>query len=932
MDGDVADLAAWRRRVDGELASLRQSRDDARRARRARRGRAAVAEAPLRRRGRRRLRRRRVQSAQLQAHAAVSAAIAPVQAHLERELSVVRRHVAALRSGGSFENVLPGDVEDALAADRPSELLVKGVVASACADVEATLEKKLTTVLSARVALDLEAKAKDVQRDAEDRVFARVRAAATRTGARAGLLACLGEGEVGEGGGPFGQAAADAAAARTATVDAAVAATREHAARLAELRDDLEKARADARTERDQRSAAVDAARADLTKQAVAAMARATEARDAVASCQSFVDAAEAAARARGDRERSEVLQKVAVYADEARVDVGELRRRQAASESALGALEEKLHLLLKLETRLGNVLEVKIAEQASDGDGRDRRLARLEAWRDEHGGGGAEGAIKKLGDADETARKVSRDVARRVSALEEQLEPLQRHARDAPASRLALRRDVADAAARADALAKNVDEQALAHRAAADHGELRATVSRHHGDLSTSSQLAFERSARRAFQRDATNDLEAVRAVAKGALGRTERVLVELDAVARRVDDLAADVKTSATLAARGGRAARRRWRWRRRPRDDADADESKPVVRVVLARERAGGVATSPTASGGATSPSLSKTPSPSKTPSRRSDSDEDLDDVEDVPLDAAPAPAPEKPLDPVVVRMRSPSPKALPSPASSTSSRGRRSPLAPLDGASPKAFPSTKKRSPVASLGLPSPAPSSDWDASLPASPAAPADRGPPAPRRARRRSSAAGASPESIREEEGGDDDEAPAKAFLTAQPTPTSPSSKSSAASEPRAAPRPRATTATTYAGDPDARRRRSDKSEDSDSDGPAPPSPARPARRVRSLADDGPASPAADIPEIPEMEDTLDALLGATASPSPPRAAPSARSFAPPPRRARGDGSVDESSDDGDGGGEPTMTLSFGGGGDSSGDETPPEAAPAAAP
>jgi len=444
------------------------------------------------------------------------------------------------------------------------------------------LEKKLTTVLSARVALDLEAKAKDVQRDAEDHVFARVRAAATRTGARAGLLACLGEGEVGEGGGPFGQAAADAAAARTATVDAAVAATREHAARLAELRGDLEKARADAREERDQRSAAVEAARADLTKQAVAAMARATEARDAVASCQSFVDAAEAAARARGDRERSEVLQKVAVYADEARVDVGELRRRQAASESALGALEEKLHLvkdsasravedapavrraaaagaridaaeeqLLKLETRLGNVLEVKIAEQASDGDGRDRRLARLEAWRDEHGGGGAEGAIKKLGDADETARKVSRDVARRVSALEEQLEPLQRHARDAPASRLArCERDVADAAAKADALARDLDEKALAHRAAvnaaskaadgatkklagrvdefseavngarnlrirvdaleADHGELRATVSRHHGDLSTSSQLAFERSAKdaRVFQRDVTNDL----------------------------------------------------------------------------------------------------------------------------------------------------------------------------------------------------------------------------------------------------------------------------------------------------------------------------------------------------------------------------------------------------------------------------------------
>ncbi|KAH8048477.1 hypothetical protein JL720_15849 [Aureococcus anophagefferens] len=118
MDGDVADLAAWRRRVDGELASLRQSRDDARRA-----------HDELAEDVRRLLKRlfggeggggydggELVQSAQLQAHAAVSAAIAPVQAHLERELSVVRRHVAALRSGGSFDNVLPGD-EDALTAD-----------------------------------------------------------------------------------------------------------------------------------------------------------------------------------------------------------------------------------------------------------------------------------------------------------------------------------------------------------------------------------------------------------------------------------------------------------------------------------------------------------------------------------------------------------------------------------------------------------------------------------------------------------------------------------------------------------------------------------------------------------------------------------------------------------------------------------------------
>ena len=95
-----------------------------------------------------------VQSAQLQAHAAVSAAIAPVQSHLERELAVVRRHVAALRAGGSYGSLVEGDVDAALTAERPSELLVKGVVAGAVSEAEAALEKKLAATLTARVACD----------------------------------------------------------------------------------------------------------------------------------------------------------------------------------------------------------------------------------------------------------------------------------------------------------------------------------------------------------------------------------------------------------------------------------------------------------------------------------------------------------------------------------------------------------------------------------------------------------------------------------------------------------------------------------------------------------------------------------------------------------------------------------------------------------
>ena len=53
------------------------------------------------------------------------------------------RHVAALRSGGSFESMQPGDVDSALTAERPSELLIKGVVAGAVSEAESRLEERL---------------------------------------------------------------------------------------------------------------------------------------------------------------------------------------------------------------------------------------------------------------------------------------------------------------------------------------------------------------------------------------------------------------------------------------------------------------------------------------------------------------------------------------------------------------------------------------------------------------------------------------------------------------------------------------------------------------------------------------------------------------------------------------------------------------------
>ena len=124
---------AWRRRVDADVAQLRSDRDELRRQN------SELLETVRRMAGGDGMEGDVVARAQVQAHAAASAAVVPVQAHLERELSLVRRHVAALRSGGSFESIQASDVDEALTSQRPSELLIKGVVAGAVS--ETRLEK-----------------------------------------------------------------------------------------------------------------------------------------------------------------------------------------------------------------------------------------------------------------------------------------------------------------------------------------------------------------------------------------------------------------------------------------------------------------------------------------------------------------------------------------------------------------------------------------------------------------------------------------------------------------------------------------------------------------------------------------------------------------------------------------------------------------------
>ena len=78
------------------------------------------------------------------------------------------------------------------------------------------------------------------------------------------------------------------------------------------------------------------------------------------------------------------------------------------------------------------------------------------------------------------------------------------------------------------------------------EQNDLRQLIQRHHGELAASQTAEVEKLAKEILRsrRDRRVELDGVRNVAKGALRRTDRVLVELDAVARRVDELHSDVR----------------------------------------------------------------------------------------------------------------------------------------------------------------------------------------------------------------------------------------------------------------------------------------------------------------------------------------------------------------------------------------------------
>merc|ERR1719421_2432241 len=252
---------------------------------------------------------------------------------------------------------------------------------------------------------------------------------------------------------------------------------------------------------------------------------------------------------------------------------------------SRLDALEEGVK---SLETHVRGAIETSLRERQGDLEVHDRRVKRLEAWRD--GGDrvlGAEATLERLADADNLLRKEDQSQNQRLAAMDEQLAALKAHAQSLQPQRVArCERDAQDALAKAQAASENSDNrfkqqretleniqkkyetfltsskrqveelqdkfrttQAYERRVSTvetEQNDLRQLIQRHHGELAASQTLAVEKLAKemRDLERDRRVELDGVRNVAKGALQRTDRVLVELDAVARRVDELHSDVR----------------------------------------------------------------------------------------------------------------------------------------------------------------------------------------------------------------------------------------------------------------------------------------------------------------------------------------------------------------------------------------------------
>lgn len=460
VDKERNENDAWRSRLEGELSTLRMQNEAARRA-----NDELSAE----------VRSLRVQicgetcgtvhdggivaAAQLQAHAAVAAAMAPLQAHLERELASVRRHVAALRAGASYDSLQEDDVLNALTAPRPSELAVKGIVASALADVEDRVETKLGSFLEARLAVQLTQATEKLLKDTEDAVFARVRAAATREGARRGLLTLLGDNE-----GPFSAAAADEEARIRRDSATALKQVHDHTGKLDELAQ-----RIDALTKETHLVSTRGAREAQELKSSIETLdatnaAKFEEVRQAAASLRELIEMIEVTSRRRADNTRAETEARFAMTIEETKADIGEMRRQHAKLVAIVSGLDERVRVtreiagqvaeeapgvrraaqaairldavedqLARIETRIGPDIDARFGETSSVHCDLERRITSIEGWRDEHGSAGAQGKLRSLQEDIDRARRDLDDATRRVMSLEEQFAPVRAQATQIP-------------------------------------------------------------------------------------------------------------------------------------------------------------------------------------------------------------------------------------------------------------------------------------------------------------------------------------------------------------------------------------------------------------------------------------------------------------------------------------------------------------------
>lgn len=495
VDAERNETDTWRSRLEGELSTLRLQNEAVRRANEelsaeVRSLRVQICGEPCgtaRDGG-------IVAAAQLQAHAAVAAAMAPLQAHLERELASVRRHVAALRAGASYDSLQEDDIPDALTAPRPSELAVKGIVAAALADVEDRVETKLGSFLEARLVVQLTQASEKLLKDTEDAVFARVRAAATREGARRGLLTLLGDNE-----GPLSTAAADEEARIRRESAAAFKQVHDHTGKLDELTQ-----RIDGLSKETQLVSSRGARDAQDLKSSIETLdatnsAKFEEVRQATASLRELIEMIEVTSRRRVDNTRTETEARFAMTIEETKADVGEVRRQHAKLVAMVSGLDERVRVtreiaaqvaeetpgvrraaqasvrldavedqLARIETRIGPDFDARFGETSSMHCDLERRVTSIEGWRDEHGSAGAQGKLGSLQEDADRARRDLDDATRRVMSLEQQMAPVRAQASQIPRIAQA-ENDVDHLRKRLDESLRDVSARFESHRRAAE-------------------------------------------------------------------------------------------------------------------------------------------------------------------------------------------------------------------------------------------------------------------------------------------------------------------------------------------------------------------------------------------------------------------------------------------------------------------------------